>query len=82
MAYLLETLLVSFLQRQVEIPVPADVTKRKTNLELDPAGAWMKLSFKNAPEFKPLEGKFKGLVTPLDSVWMFGEQCVNIPLAS
>lgn len=65
----------------MEIPVPADVTKRKTHLEFDPAGAWMKLSFDNIPEFEPLEGKFKGLMTPLDSVWMFGEHCGNIILS-
>lgn len=62
---------------EVEIPVPADVTKRKTHLEFDPAGAWMKLSFDNIPEFEPLEGKFKGLMTPLDSVWMFDEDSMG-----
>ncbi|CAM9732277.1 unnamed protein product, partial [Sphacelaria rigidula] len=56
---------------EVQIPVPADVTKRRTRLELDPSR--MKLSFKNVPEFKPLEGKFKGLMSPMDSVWMIGE---------
>lgn len=58
---------------QVEIPVPDDVTKRKTTLELDPAGDRMHLSFKNRPDFEPLEGKFKDLISPLDSVWMLGE---------
>lgn len=58
---------------QLEIPVPDDVTKRKTTLELDPAGDWMHLSFKNRPDFEPLEGKFKDLISPLDSVWMLGE---------
>lgn len=62
---------VFVLGEQVQIPVPADVTKRRTRLELDPSR--MKLSFKNVPEFKPLEGKFKGLMSPMDSVWMIGE---------
>lgn len=55
----------------MQIPVPDDVTKRKTRLELDPSR--MTLSFKNVPEFKPLEGKFKGVMSPMDSVWMIGE---------
>ena len=58
---------------KVEIPVPSDVTKRKTKLDLDPAGASMHLSFSNRPDFEPLEGKFKALISPLDSVWMLGE---------
>ena len=62
---------------QVEIPVPDDVTKRKTTLELDPAGDRMHLSFKNRPDFEPLEGKFKDLISPLDSVWMLGERAYS-----
>ncbi|CAN0227249.1 unnamed protein product [Pylaiella littoralis] len=58
---------------ELEIPVPDDVTKRKTKLELDPAGARMHLSFNNRPDFEPLEGIFKGLISPLDSVWMLDE---------
>lgn len=60
---------------KVEIPVPNDVTKRKTKLDLDPAGTSMHLSFSNRPDFEPLQGKFKALISPLDSVWMLGEPC-------
>ena len=55
------------------IPVPDDATKRKTKLDLDKAGDRLHLSFTNKPDFEPLEGKFKGLISPLDSVWMLGE---------
>eukprot|EP00904_Undaria_pinnatifida_P007904 jgi/Undpi1/4243/HiC_scaffold_16.g07609.m1 len=58
---------------EVEIPVPDDVTKRKTKLDLDPAGESMHLSFSNRPDFEPLEGHFKALISPLDSVWMLDE---------
>lgn len=62
---------------QLEIPVPDDVTKRKTTLELDPSGDRMHLSFKNRPDFEPLEGKFKDLISPLDSVWMLGKRAFS-----
>lgn len=69
-----------FVDVQLEIPVPDDVTKRKTTLELDPAGDWMHLSFQNRPDFEPLEGKFKNLISPLDSVWMLGKRaCSSLP---
>lgn len=61
---------------QLEIPVPDDVTKRKTILNLDPAGDRIHLSFNNRPDFEPLEGNFKGRISPLDSVWMLGERAV------
>lgn len=61
---------------QIEFPVPDDVTKRKTKLELDPAGDRMHLSFDSRSEFEPIEGNFKGLISPLDSVWMLGELAV------
>lgn len=67
-----------FVVLQLEIPVPDDVTKRKTNLDLDPAGDRMHLSFDSRTEFEPLEGNFKGLISPLDSVWMLGECAVPI----
>lgn len=57
--------------------MPSDVTKRKTKLDLNPAGTEMHLSFAGRPDFKPLEGKFKGHISPLDSVWMFGEWVTN-----
>ncbi|CAM9140048.1 unnamed protein product [Ectocarpus sp. 12 AP-2014] len=58
---------------ELQIPVPDDVTKRKTTLDLDPAGDRIHVSFSNRPDFEPLEGKFKGLISPLDSVWMLDE---------
>lgn len=58
---------------QMTIPVPDDVRKRKTKLDLDKAGERMQLSFTNMPEIDTLEGKFKGLISPLDSVWMLGK---------
>lgn len=61
------------LYQQVEIPVPDDVNKRKTVLDLEKSGAKMHLSFTNKPDFEPVEGAFKGLISPLDSVWMFGK---------
>ncbi len=33
----------------------------------------MHLSFKNRPDFEPLEGRFKDLISPLDSIWMLGK---------
>ncbi|CBN80139.1 expressed unknown protein [Ectocarpus siliculosus] len=66
---------------ELQIPVPDDVTKRKTTLDLDPAGDRIHVSFSNRPDFEPLEGKFKGLISPLDSVWMLGELAFLLPAA-
>ncbi|CAM9265090.1 unnamed protein product [Ascophyllum nodosum] len=58
---------------EVMIPVPDDATKRKTKLDLDKAGDRLHLSFTNKPDLEPLEGKLKGLISPLDSVWMLDD---------
>ncbi|CAM9285343.1 unnamed protein product [Discosporangium mesarthrocarpum] len=60
---------------EVNFPVPDEVTKKGTHLELDPSGSDMKLSFdeEQYPSFGKLEGRFKGTVCPLDCVWMLDE---------
>ncbi|CAM9188025.1 unnamed protein product [Choristocarpus tenellus] len=55
---------------EIHFPVPREVTKKGTRLELHPNGRSMSLSFDQYPKFGKQELIFKDQISPWDSVWM------------